>query len=440
MELEMFANSLDLYESVADPDTPHKLRHNSLLFIDEDFEDEAVRSSNNEQENDHVTNGNDDEEDDEAHSELSTSARFVSERIRRLYQHIVECLLDTQMHKEALLVTERQRTKHCLHLEALPELVSYEQIEKCLAETNVDSILYFSRGERVSKSNSSSSSSPVLHSWLIKRYEFIEYNEIDLSLVSGLFNFDNNFNELLTSSSEQERARILDEAYTLLFKPFEQYMAPVEPDSNEEKRLLCIVYDEQMLQVPFHLLREAASNGRFLYDMFEIDCLYSIKYLLFKAKSYSQRFTKNSSSDSRSSAAQIPMRTIANESDLARLLSVPQQQPPHKANTYQFDLVMIFISSDNRDLGLLNSLINNLMSKRITKAVLIQYSDVSGTIKNGENDEMVVNVSEEAGEGEDGSLSRRKQEQDDFERLGKDFIKTLYSKMTNRNSLTVIFN
>ncbi len=63
------------------------------------------------------------------------------------------------------------------------------------------------------------------------------------------------------------------------------------------------------------------------------------------------------------------------------------------------------------------------MSKRITKSVLIQYSNVS-------EDDL-----DEVSEGE--SQMSRKQEQDEFEKYGKEFIKTLYSRMSNRTTLNV---
>ena len=66
------------------------------------------------------------------------------------------------------------------------------------------------------------------------------------------------------------------------------------------------------------------------------------------------------------------------------------------------------------------------MSKRITKSVLIQYSD-SGTV-DGEPNQIF--------EDEDDCSKKL---MTDFEANGKEFIKTLYSKMQNRTSLNVTF-
>jgi hypothetical protein len=327
MELEMFANSLDLYESL-DSNLTHKLKHNHLLFSDEaDEREEAIGNPEEEQIDENET------------SDSSLEVQYLSERVQRLYQYIVSCLVGAQMHKEALLVSERQRTKHCPHLDPLPELLSYTQIEKCLSETNIDSILYFSKIDTPTSSS--------LNCWLIKRHEFIEYKQIDLSSFSNIFSFDNGFNELLTSVNSHEREKILDSVCSVLIKPFEEFLVSSEPtDKIEDKRLICLIYDEEMLQVPFHLLK---SNNRFVFDLFEIDCVYSMKYLLFKTKSYNQKFTKHNAENKNS----IPMKTVSNETDLARLLSSP---PASKLNTYQFDLVLIFISSDNRGTLLVQSL------------------------------------------------------------------------------------
>ncbi len=314
----MFANSLDLYESIGS-DLPHKLKHNALLFSDEEEEG--------------MVNNEGDEEENNVSSASSVEVQFLNERIQHLYKSIVNCLVGAEMHKEALLVSERQRTKRCLHLEGLPELVSFTQIEKCLSETNIHSILYFSKVEGPTTRS-------ALNCWLIKRHEFVEHKEIDLHGFGNTFSFDNGFNELLSSVNFNEREKILEGVYSALIRPFEEFLVPAEDTVKaEEKRLICIIYDEEMLQVPFHLLK-SSNNNRLLFELFEIDCVYSMKYLLFKTKSYNQKFTKHNT-ESKSS---IPMRTISNESELARLLS----SPASKLNTYQFDLVLIFISSDNR--------------------------------------------------------------------------------------------
>ena len=321
MELEMFANSLDLYESIEGLSTL-TLKHNILLFSDDDPQF-----------------GRFDEKLDES-DENSEITAYLNKRIRLLYQHIIDSLIRSEKHKEALLVTERSRTKTCSHLESLPDLVSFDQIEKYVfKETNVESIIYFNKSE-----------SPfIVDCWLLQK-SFVKHKQVDLRKSFPLdkqFILDNTFNDWLSSLGIQKQENVLSKIYEALIKPLLDPERQVEENKSksDEKSLLCIIYDQDMLQIPFHLLRVKDSC---LFEVYEIDLAYSLKYLLFKNKAYNQKFTKyNANNESKQS---IPMKIIANELQLAQLLNNPLQ---NKLSSYRFDLVLIFISSDNK--GKLNS-------------------------------------------------------------------------------------
>lgn len=376
MQLEMLASSLDLYENVDNRNRQLSLKHNHLLFSDEDeFE--------------------------------RTQDHFLDNRIKNIYNSIIDCLVRTDKLKEALLVSERLRARGCAHLHHLPDIISYTQIESLFQETNVNSILYYSRAGGLVESS-------VYNCWLMQR-GLLKFERVDLKSVVQL---GNDFNDLIVNLNEDERSKLLSIVYQALIKPFESYLFP---SGNNEKQLVCIIYDEQMLQVPFHLLQAGSNwNDRHLYELCELDCFYSLKYLLFKNKSYNQKFIKHNSTS-------IPMKIVSSATDLSKLLSTSSST---RLNAYQFDLVFILISLDNRgklissnknlfsfnqpslkDLGLLNNLVNNIMSKRISKSVLIHYSDET-TDKEAEQ-----------------------RVKSDFEFNGHEFITTLYSKMGQRTDL-----
>jgi len=138
MELEMFANALDLYENIVPQNG-----YNAETLIKDRITSIQPKSFNDCTELFDSIKNDDDEE---------TVVNYV-ERIDFLYQYIEDALIKMKKLKEALLVTERHRAKKSASLLNLPELLKFEQIEKLMESEQLHAIIYFSRVEISSKIN-----------------------------------------------------------------------------------------------------------------------------------------------------------------------------------------------------------------------------------------------------------------------------------------------
>ncbi len=139
MELEMFANALDLYENIVPQNS-----YNTETFIKDRITSIQPKSLNSCTELFDSIKNDDDEE---------TVVNYV-ERIDFLYQYIEDTLIRMKKFKEALLVTERHRAKKSASLLNLPELLKFEQIDKLMESEQLHAIIYFSRVEISAKINS----------------------------------------------------------------------------------------------------------------------------------------------------------------------------------------------------------------------------------------------------------------------------------------------
>ncbi len=145
---------------------------------------------------------------------------------------------------------------------------------------------------------------------------------------------------------EQEQSQLLRAVYECLVQPFEDTLFENLLYVNEQyqtrhltKPSLFIAFDEDMFKVPFHLLRIPKLKDRYLFEVFEVDCAFSLKFL-YKGVNYSQKFVKHQQDMSRSN---MPMRVISNEKDMEKLLTTQV-----KPNSYMYDLLLLLVDSENK--------------------------------------------------------------------------------------------
>ena len=344
MELEMFANSLDLYENIIpqnsyDSETCIKDRILSLqsksIGCNELFE--SVRH----------------DYDDE------TVVNYV-QRIDHLYQHIEDALIKMNKLKEALLVTERHRTKMCSSLNNLQDILHFDQINQLVNQKNIFALIYYSQIEI----------SSTLNCWLLQpNSEIVKFHQITYKSFDSLFLSKkggskaecSNFTDELVSCDEDEQNVLLRHVYNILIRPFESILFKnVNLNSSQpgNKPLVYMIYDERMFKIPFHLLKTApadiqlSKNGlncdsslakaKYLFDYFEIDCIYSLKYL-FKNSTYTQKYIKHQADSNYT----IPMRIISNESDMQKLLTTSFNNQA-KSNQFQYDLLVLLVNSEHK--------------------------------------------------------------------------------------------
>jgi hypothetical protein len=342
MELEMFANSLDLYENIL----PQSNYNSDTCIKDRVVTPQSKLFSSTSELFDSIKNDDDEE----------TVINYL-DRIDQLYQSIEDSLIKMNKLKEAILVTERHRAKKLICLNNLTELLTFDQIEQLLESENLHAVIYFSRSEISSK----------LNCWLllpkvgIAKFHQIAFKQIEKALtIKKLKSLNSLANELQRSESEDEQNNLLKNIYDLLIEPFENELFDNLIMVNEElqtkhltKPSIYIVYDEDMLKIPFHLLKtsrmasmlQQASIGagfvrqNYLFEIFEIDCAYSLKFL-FKTITYNQKFVKHQAD------SKIPMKVISNENDMEKLLI--SNANTKNTNQYQFDLLLLLVDSENK--------------------------------------------------------------------------------------------
>jgi hypothetical protein len=297
----------------------------------------------------------------------------------KLYQLIEDSLIRMNKLKEAILVTERHRAKKLTCLANLTELLTFEQIEQLLEtnSSNLHAIIYFSRIEITSKVNC----------WLllpgkgIAQFHQVSYKSFEkLFSIKKLKSLNNLFNEIQRSTNNQDQEAMLKNIYNLLIQPFEENLYDNLVLVNGQlqtkhlsKPILYIVYDEDMFKIPFHLLQTSKLSNtisntsnetklNYLFEIFEIDCAYSLKYF-FKTNIYNHKFVKHLSNESSSptSAANMPMRVISNEDDMQKLLGGAANNNKNNlknSHHYQYDLLLLLVDSENK--GQLLLLIDSL--------------------------------------------------------------------------------
>jgi tetratricopeptide (TPR) repeat protein len=409
MELEMFANSLDLYENMIaqnnyDNETLLKDRLISSSFhqaLSSSFE--VNKLSSNER-----SRYDEDEE---------TIINYL-ERVDHLYQHIEDVLIRMGKYKETILVCERHRCKLYPQLNCLPELVNFDQVNNILSQSSTDFVLYFNRSEV----------NCTLNCWLLKSNSNLQFHQIACKSFESLLDTKcaDLTNELL-NFDEHEQSTLLHQIYNIILKPFEAILFKnYEP--NRPKHTMCIVYDETLFKIPFHQLRmkipfnQTKNSEKCIYELFELDCVYSLKYLI-KPSKYNSKYTKlKLLNSSQYNEPKIPMKIVSNRNELNSLI----KNPDYTMNAYQYDLVLLRVEHLGKsytfysiliyiklcynfllfdlDKMPLNSVVNLLMSKKITKSVLI---DLTANKESHENEI-------------------------------KNFLKTLYDHILNSTALRVL--
>jgi len=105
------------------------------------------------------------------------------------------------------------------------------------------------------------------------------------------------------------------------------------------------------------------------------------------------------------------MRVISNEEDMEKLLMTVV-----KDNQYQYDLLILLVDSENKDICALNSLVNTLLSKKLSKAVLLEFNSSSLDLDKKMDSRLELAESEAN---------------------SKLFLSKLYSRLSNRSLLKV---
>lgn len=381
MSLEMFASALDLYENIVSQ---------------QEYDEETVLSDKivsivlsqqinliNKSRQDVLELIQYDQDDESAVNYLS--------RINTLYYSIEDLLIRLNKLKEALLVTERHRSKMLKNSNDLIDLQTFEQIESLVRSQHLNCLIYFSYIEISSK----------LNCWFIMpERNVLKFNQISVNLFDDLVYLL--FNKINTTE-EDERNFLLQNIYNLILKPFETELLNELRLLNENnnanlfvKPSVCIVYDENMFKLPFHLLKITSEStdfvqieNKYLFEVFEINCAYTVKYL-------NLNYGLMKSNDTN-----IPMKVISNESDMEKLFQTSNQ----------YDLLVLLVNSENNDISSLNMLVSTLLTRKICKAILLEFNYTSSTNKSS------------------------KQELMESESNAKMFLRQLCTKLTNRNGL-----
>ena len=263
--LEMFANALDLYENY----------DKNIEYYKE-------------------------VEDDELQLEVTVSGIIgLDLRIDMLYEFIEDLLIKTDKLKEALLVTERHRSKLEKYLTRLRDLSQFDQIESVLIENNPLAVVYF----HLLKFNS------TINCWLLEPgLGITKFHQISFKSLSSLLllvpasNNDkdqlNFFEHLVQLPNEVDKNQLLKQAYNMLIKPFENnlfnwfhkndlknlFNNDCKLEDIRCKNKLFIIYDQDLFTIPFHLLKfekkfDNKVQSFHLHEIFDCSCLYSLKYL-----------------------------------------------------------------------------------------------------------------------------------------------------------------
>lgn len=325
-----------------------------------------------------------------------TSINYM-QRMNELYSSIEDILIKLNKLKEALLVTERHRSKICKDLTNLNDLLSFEQIETLIRKENINILIYFSYTEISSK----------LNCWLMMpKQNILKFNQISSNLFDDLIYllFDK-----IKSAEEQDQTFLLQNIYNLIIKPFEidlfnevilvNELSDNNNNKNTIKPSLFIIYDENMFKLPFHLLKITSdlilpnfmidTKEKFLFEFFEINSNFSIKLIESNGD-----VTRQINSEPNN-----PMRVISNENEMENLF---------KSN-YRYNLLILLVNSEHTDISALNTLVNNLLCKKMCNSILLEFN-YAPTNKNA------------------------KQELIDSELNAKQFLKNLYAKL-DKNKL-----
>jgi tetratricopeptide (TPR) repeat protein len=273
--LEMFANALDLYEN-----------YDKNIEYYKEVEDDELQFEG-------VVKG----------------IEGLGLRIDLLYEFIEDLLIKMDKLKEALLVTERHRSKLDKNLTRLGDLSQFDQIESVLIENNPLALVYF----HLLKFNS------TINCWLLEpglgitKFHQISFKSLSsLLLLVPVSNNDkeqvNFFKHLVHLPNEVDKNLLLKQAYNMLIKPFENNLFnwfhindlkySIDKDCQLEdiiyKNKLFIIYDQDLFTIPFHLLKfEKTFDNKVLsfhlHEIFDCNCLYSLKYL-FSSQSIGLNF------------------------------------------------------------------------------------------------------------------------------------------------------
>ena len=309
--LEMFASALDLYENFD--------AKNIELYL-EVQDDELLLES------------------------IETAG--PSMKINMLYELIEDLLIKMDKLKEALLVTERHRNKLNTHLMKLGELCQFEQIETILIENNPTAVIYF----HLLKFNS------TINCWLLEPgLGITKFHQISFKSLSSLLLFVstskseekplNFLKHLLQLPTELEKELLLKQAYNILIKPFEANLFSWfhQNDLNNSsdnlledmrfKNKLIIIYDEDLITIPFHLLKFETNFDRVetfsMHEAFEISCIYSLKYFFIQ------------------SDINFNFKYIPNESEFQKLVEYAKNNELFKTKILYKLLVLNFLNDTN---------------------------------------------------------------------------------------------
>ncbi len=358
----MFASSLDLYETIVsqsgfDNETCLKDKLISVVLS------QQINLINKSRESllTHICYDEDEE----------TSVLYVS-RIHELYSFIEDILIRLNKLKEALLVTERHRSKQNQLLETahstasgITDLLAFDQIESLIKRNCLNALIYFSYIELSGK----------LNCWFIMpERNVLKFNQISFNLFDDLLYLL--FTKIKSAETDDQNF-LLQNIYNLIMKPFEKDLFNELCLLNNEqfksqkqfiKPTIFIVYDETMFKLPFHLLKLTPTadvlaylndsnciNTKYLYELFEVNCGFSVKYLMLNSSIPSAR---------ESLKADRSMKVISNEKDMENLMST----------NHFYELLVLLVNSEHNDVSSMNTLVNTLLSKRLCNVILLEFN------------------------------------------------------------------
>lgn len=233
-----------------------------------------------------------------------------SERVSKLYELILDALLRMNKLKESILVIERYKSRLLSSsLGTLPDLLDFDQVESLINDERFNCVIYYHFNE----------SDSSLNCWVLKPNRgIVKFEKLDA------------FDSKLLSSQDLEAL-------------YDVFMRPIESELDE-RSMLWLVYDERMFKLPFHMLHPKGTSNRRLYERFELNCVYSLKYLARSVYS-NQIYTRRRITES--GATFLPMKVVSSEEEMKKLLDRFGAKS-HRLQNEQFDLLLLLVNPEHK--------------------------------------------------------------------------------------------
>lgn len=233
-----------------------------------------------------------------------------SERVSKLYELILDALLRMNKLKESILVIERYKSRLLSSsLGTLPDLLDFDQVESLINDERFNCVLYYHFNE----------SDSSLNCWVLKPNRgIVKFEKLEA------------FDSKLLSSQD------LEALYDVFIRPIESEL--------DDRSMLWLVYDERMFKLPFHMLHPEGTSNLRLYERFELNCVYSLKYLARSVYS-NQIYTRRRITES--GATFLPMKVVSSEEEMKKLLDRFGAKS-HRLQNEQFDLLLLLVNPEHK--------------------------------------------------------------------------------------------